>query len=114
MSAPSTGRLDDPKVKRNQAARAPVALTQVFDPPYLSQRSVRRGATLAVLLHAMYEKQGRWRVQVAVIEQGTPWRDLGRIDWANAYHNGEVLYPANSCCTGSQRATCCWRLNPSF
>lgn len=68
-----------------------------FDPPQRSQRPAGRGATLAVLLHALFEKQGRHEVRTAVIEQGTARRDLGRVDWADADHNGDVLYAANGC-----------------
>lgn len=67
-----------------------------FDPPLRVQRPVGK-ATLAVLLHALHEKQGRWEVQTAVIEQGTARRELGRIDWADADHTGDVLYAADGC-----------------
>ena len=68
-----------------------------FDPAHRSQRPVGRGATLTLLLHAIFEKQGRHDVRTAVIEQGTAQRDLGRVDWADADHTGDVVYAANGC-----------------
>lgn len=69
----------------------------IFDPPQRYQRPVGPGATLATLLHALFERQGRHDVRTAIIEQGTARRDLGRVDWADADHTGDVLYAADGC-----------------
>lgn len=80
---------------KHHGHRSPYRWT--FDPAHRSQRPIGRGATLAVLLHALNEKQGRYDVRTAVVEHGTARRDLGRVDWADADHTGDVLYAANGC-----------------
>ncbi|MBM3607668.1 MAG: hypothetical protein FJX29_04310 [Alphaproteobacteria bacterium] len=74
-----------------------------FDPPLTRVKEIarsRRGAlSLRVHLHAVNETQSRWLVETADIVDaaGVIVRDLGRIDWADADHNGDVLYAAEGC-----------------
>lgn len=50
--------------------------------------------SLRVQLHAIKEMQSRWLVETADIMDGDGQvlRALGRVDWADVDHNGDVLY----------------------
>jgi hypothetical protein len=74
-------------------------LTWRFDPPHVAEKPVkgRDGPTLRVNLHGINEKQGQWYVETAQIvgPSGDLILDLGRTDWADLDHNGDVLYAAS-------------------
>lgn len=85
-------------VKRSVAShcQAPRYL-HTYEPPQRFQRPVNQEATLDVSLHAWGEKRGRREVLSAAIQDGESRRELGRVDWADADHNGDVLYAAAGC-----------------
>lgn len=74
-----------------------------FDPPLAMEKSVGRsrdgGRVLRVSLHAIRERQGRWYAQTADLldRSGKIVLQLGRIDWADVDHNGDVLYAKDGC-----------------
>lgn len=75
-----------------------------YDPPLTQLKSIetrrkRAPMDLRVHLHAVNEAQSRWLVETADIadENGAVLRSLGRIDWADLDHNGDVLYGAEGC-----------------
>lgn len=55
------------------------------------------GATLDVSTHALGDGLGQHGMKNAVIRRGSVQRDLGRVDWADTDHNGDILYAANGC-----------------
>jgi len=66
-----------------------------FDPPGVDEKLLRpKGPKLRVTLHGLKERDGRWYVQSTqvVALSGEVLADLGRTDWADVDHNGDVLY----------------------
>lgn len=55
--------------------------------------------SLRVQVHAIREAQSRVLVETADIvdTEGNVLRDLGRVDWADLDHNGDVLYARSGC-----------------
>ncbi len=93
----SAERSGEPK-RHNGAARFWVT----FDPPRTMRRPLlkqkkRTPLFLCLNTHAVFEKQGRWMVETATIEnaEGAMARDLGRVDFAELDHNGDALYGAD-------------------
>jgi hypothetical protein len=71
----------------------------VLDPPAVRQKPVGGGMLrLQVSLHGIHEQQGRWHVETMELcgPSGTV-RPFGRVDWADADHNGDVLYADAGC-----------------
>ena len=82
--------------------RAAARFWVTFDPPLTMRRPLakqKKHAPLFLCLntHAMFERQGRWMVETATIENadGEVARDLGRVDFAELDHNGDALYGAD-------------------
>lgn len=78
----------------------------VFDKPFVARRAMNGNhlknpdsGTLFLQLqhHAIGEDQGRWYFETAQIVDGQSRTliDLGRVDFADLDHNGDVLYGAN-------------------
>lgn len=72
-----------------------------LEPPRAMRRPLPaspRGAPrfLRLNTHAIFERQGRWRVETATIEDaaGRVLRDLGRVDFADLDHTGDILFGA--------------------
>ena len=79
---------------KEQSFRAPVWI--VYDPPHVRRRKLgqdKRGFVLRILTHGYHEQGGRNWVETADVidHDGKPIRDFGRIDWADADHNGDIL-----------------------
>ena len=70
-----------------------------IDPPTVRERSGPGGMTLQVALHGTGEANGSPYVETGqVVDQNERVLvDLGRIDWADLDHNGDVLYAARGC-----------------
>jgi hypothetical protein len=71
-----------------------------FDPPAVRQKSAGPGGLkLQVALHGTYEANGPPYVETSQIldRYERVITDLGRIDWADVDHNGDVLYAARGC-----------------
>jgi hypothetical protein len=76
------------------------ALGYSFDPPRVRERAIGgSGLRLRVQLHGLYEANGRPYVETCQIhdKHGQVVTDLGRIDWADVDHTGDVLYAADGC-----------------
>ena len=76
-------------------------LFRKYDPPRVRALALTRGRksalSLRVLQHGVMEQGGRWYIETAEIVDalGGRVRDFGRIDWADADHNGDVLLARN-------------------
>ena len=81
--------------KRPRSARYDV----VFDPPIVQTKNIRPGTSLVVELHALHETNGRPYVEMASVrgEDGAIRLDLGRVDWTDVDHSGDVLIASNGC-----------------
>jgi len=78
---------------RQYDVAAPVMVS--FDPPWVSAKAIgATGATLRVTLSGLKERDGRWYVEASQIasSSGEILADLGRTDWSDVDHNGDVLY----------------------
>lgn len=73
----------------------------ILGPPHVRKKPLgpprhkeKLSGHLRVVTHAMFEKQGRHYGETADIidADGAVIRDLGRIEWADIDHNGDVLY----------------------
>lgn len=71
----------------------------VYYAPMVVEKAVRGKARLRVSLHGIGERDGPWYVQTAhvVDEAASPIAELGRIDWADLDHTGDVLFARNGC-----------------
>jgi hypothetical protein len=70
----------------------PVWIT--FDPPFVRAKPLRRdGLELRLALHGIKERDGRWYLETGqIVAPGDHiLADLGRVDWADVDHNGDVL-----------------------
>ncbi len=69
-----------------------------FDPPRARSKPLGKSRNdaplLRVQLHGIKERQGRWLVETADVVDagGAALHSLGRIDWADVDHQGDVLY----------------------
>lgn len=69
-----------------------------FDPPLVWAKAIgatgATGATLRVTLSGLKELDGRWYVESSDVasSSGEILADLGRTDWSDVDHNGDVLY----------------------
>jgi hypothetical protein len=71
-----------------------------FDPPAIREKIIGAGELkLCVQLHGTNEANGRPYVETGQIQDKDDRVvvDLGRIDWADVDHTGDVLYAANGC-----------------
>ncbi|WP_144445803.1 hypothetical protein [Inquilinus limosus] len=70
-----------------------------FPVPLVIEKNLgAKKSALRLSTHAVFERQGRKYVQTAALlnaEGGSI--DLGRVDWADLDHNGDVLYAAEGC-----------------
>jgi hypothetical protein len=71
-----------------------------FDPPAIRDKAIGAGGfKLRVALHGTGETNGSPYVETSQIldHQDHLVLDLGRIDWSDIDHNGDVLYAAHGC-----------------
>lgn len=72
-----------------------------IDPPMVMEKPVGPGGTarLRIGLYGIGRRDGPWYAQTAqVVRPATgPILDLGEIDWADADHNGDVLFARDGC-----------------
>jgi hypothetical protein len=75
----------------------------VSDPPLTRQKPIGclppAPLVLRTHLHAIDERQGRWYVMSADVanRENRVLNDLGRIDWADLDHNGDVVFAKDGC-----------------
>jgi hypothetical protein len=64
-----------------------------YDPPVTLEKPIGKTSyRLCLAMHAIHERQGRWYVETAAIKDAKgKTLDLGRVDWADLDHNGDVL-----------------------
>jgi hypothetical protein len=81
---------------QRQSARSPVGI--VNDAIEIMAKPMNTRAellfTLQVVCHAHFERDGRRSVETGRVlgPDGTVLRELGRVDWADLDHNGDVLW----------------------
>jgi hypothetical protein len=71
-----------------------------LDPPGIWDKGLGGGAALLrTNLHGIGERDGTWYVQTGQVVDGAGavLADLGRIDWADVDHNGDVLFARQGC-----------------
>lgn len=71
-----------------------------FDPPAIREKPIGLGGLkLSVQLHGEHETNGPPYVETCQVqdEHGEGVIDLGRIDWTDVDHTGDVLYAADGC-----------------
>jgi hypothetical protein len=83
---------------RNRVSRC----SWTFDPPLVTQKMEQgRGARLSLkkCLHAVHGQQGRWYLETAELSDrsGRVHFSLGRVDWTDFDHNGDLLYAKDGC-----------------
>ncbi|MGE0045279.1 MAG: hypothetical protein AB7T08_05925 [Hyphomonadaceae bacterium] len=97
--------------ERPQASWQPYGsrVSLVFDPPRLrtkplhlalsGRKAAAKDGMLRVFTHARFEKDGRSYVETAdaLDKNGELILDLGRVEWADLDHNGDVLYAMEGC-----------------
>jgi hypothetical protein len=89
--------LGDPAAARYHGVTGPFGWS--YPVPLVIEKGLQaKKGILQLSTHAVFERQGRTYVQTAALvnaEGGS--LDLGRIDWADLDHNGDVLYAAEGC-----------------
>lgn len=86
------------EVTENRRAK-PGECSYWLSPPALRHKSIgESGLRLQVSLHGIHEHQGRWHVEtMEILGNAGAERQFGRIDWADADHNGDIVFAANGC-----------------
>lgn len=71
----------------------------VYHKPMVVEKAARGEARLRVSLDGIGERNGPWYIQTAQIvsSDGLISVELGRIDWADVDHTGEVLFAREGC-----------------
>lgn len=89
--------LGTPAAARYHGIKAPFLFSHPV--PVVIEKSLRaKQGALRLSTHAWGEDQGRTYVQTATLmNAGGISIDLGRVDWADLDHNGDVLYAAEGC-----------------
>jgi hypothetical protein len=79
-----------------QSQRAPVGIINDVTEIMAKPMNTRGGLlfTLQVVCHAHFERNGRRHVETGRVlgPDGAVLRELGRVDWADLDHNGDVLW----------------------
>lgn len=80
---------------RGETVRGPASWT--FTDPPTRRKPLAKNVVLAVTLRGVHESNGRWMVETGAIEDAARKRirDLGRVDFLDADHNGDALYGAD-------------------
>jgi hypothetical protein len=70
-----------------------------INPPTVSEKPLgKRGLILRTNLLGVGERHGTWYVQTSqVLGPEGVLHDLGRIDWSDVDHNGDVLFAKSGC-----------------
>lgn len=70
-----------------------------FDSPRVVEKQLgRQGLAVRVNLHGIGEEGGTWYVETSQVVGPTGvLEDLGRVDWADVDHNGDVLFARDGC-----------------
>ena len=79
--------------ERSRYSRS-ASMSYSFDPPRSLEKPLRRqDVRLRVSTHGLGEQGGTWYVQTGqLMEPAGVLEDLGRIDWSDVDHNGDVLF----------------------
>jgi hypothetical protein len=75
-------------------------LRRRFDPPAIREKGMgSSGLKLCIQLHGTHEANGPLYVETGQVQDkhDNIVADLGRIDWADVDHTGDVLYAADGC-----------------
>ena len=75
------------------------AIHYPFDSPRVMEKQLRRRSLgVRVNLHGIGEEGGTWYVETSQVVGPTGvLEDLGRVDWADVDHNGDVLFARDGC-----------------
>ena len=89
------------EIQRGERSKLPRTdrYSEIFDPPIVQTKVLRRGLKLVVEMHATQEANGRPYVETASVkgEDGATRLDLGRVDWTDVDHRGDILIASNGC-----------------
>ena len=71
----------------------------VYHAPVVVEKAVQGKARLCVSLHGIGERNGPRYIQTAQVlsPDASPLADLGRVDWADVDHMGDVLFARDGC-----------------
>ncbi|WP_211211159.1 hypothetical protein [Asticcacaulis biprosthecium] len=70
----------------------------IVDPPMVVEKPIANGR-IQISLHGLHERRMRKYMQTGRVTDlgGERCIDLGRVDWADADHNGDVLFASGGC-----------------
>ena len=75
------------------------AISYPRNPPRVLEKQLRRrGLAVQINLHGIGEQGGSWYVETGrVVGPTGVLEDLGRVDWADVDHNGDILFARDGC-----------------